>query len=230
MIRDDAHRLLVIAVPKTGSTATHEALERALSRRMPHGQEWDYHATALEVRTSVGEETWSRYTTAAFVRDPWSRFVSGYKHYTSGEVESFASFCRAFEAGDFAERIHFRPQVHFVCDEEGALMVDELGRYETLEADLHSLGRRVGLDIPSMRWLGVTSRLPYLSEVRHLPLKATVKNVLRYARARIQDRLRPRVASETWRAYYREPDARDLVRRVYADDFETLGYDDADPR
>ena len=230
MIRDDAHRLLVIAVPKTGSTATHEALERALGRRIPHGQEWDYHATALEVRDVVGEGTWSRYTTAAFVRDPWARFVSGYRHYTEGDVASFASFCRDFESRGFAERIHFRPQVRFVCDEDGAVMVDELGRYESLEADLRRLGDRVGLAIPSLRWLGVTSRLPYLSELRHLPLRVSLKNVLRYGKARVESRLRPRAPSDAWRAYYAASDARDCVRRFYADDFATLGYDDADPR
>lgn len=97
----------------------------------------------------------------AFVRNPWDRLVSCYRDKVNGEAMDFTGLDRergvahclarfdSIRAGmsfeEFVEAVaaipdeeadeHFRSQHRFVCDRNGALAVDFLGRFESLEAD-----------------------------------------------------------------------------------------------
>ena len=97
----------------------------------------------------------------AFVRDPWDRLVSCYRDKVRGEAKDFTGFDRergvahclarfeSIRAGmtfeEFVDAVaeipdeeadeHFRSQHRFVCDRAGEVVVDLLGRFESLEAD-----------------------------------------------------------------------------------------------
>jgi hypothetical protein len=103
---------------------------------------------------------------AALVRNPYDRLVSGF-HYlknhttsardqawaraTLGGIGDFAAFLGALEDPRFRTRVlhwlHFLPQWYFLCDRDGRLLVDELGRLEAFDAFAASLGRRLGLPL-----------------------------------------------------------------------------------
>jgi hypothetical protein len=97
------------------------------------------------VRDYVGEEVWRSYFKFAFDRNPWDRQVSWYlyKTKTKRARPSFESFM-----ADRA-RAYVTNYAQYTID--GALAVDFVGRYESLEDDLNralelaGAGRRVSV-------------------------------------------------------------------------------------
>lgn len=105
----------------------------------------------------------------AFVRNPYDRLVSAF-HYLSkggmnqedqrdsveyvGEYQGdFRRFVLHALAGPEPPRIfrqiHLRPQVDWLCDEYGRIMVDYLGNCESIESAYGELKRRLGVALPA---------------------------------------------------------------------------------
>ncbi len=101
------------------------------------------HLTAAEMRANDADGLWASYFSFAFVRNPWDRMVSEFlwrKRLEPKRVSfpDFEMFLDAVEHGWDFEDDDFRhtlPQKKFVADSDGLLLVDFLGRYETLHAD-----------------------------------------------------------------------------------------------
>jgi hypothetical protein len=97
------------------------------------------HMPASLVRTYVGEKVWRDYYKFAFDRNPWDRQVSWYFYKTKSKRRrpSFERFmqdrCRAY-MNNYA-----------LYTEGGALAVDFVGRYESLDADLNTVLKQIGV-------------------------------------------------------------------------------------
>ena len=88
----------------------------------------------------------------SFVRNPWDRFVSAY--FCQNHVEmSRAGFNRFIQAAVLAperypvagiNRTHFLPQWHFLLDNDDAIGVDFIGKYESLREDWSYICNKVG--------------------------------------------------------------------------------------
>lgn len=126
------------------------------------------HKTALEIRERT-EEPWDEFFKFCFVRNPWDRFVSGYTYYVQSVSSvlsrfsftqehqkrtsilgkqiaasgGFRDFCLNLDSYDLD--LHFDPQVDYVTDTEGELIVDYVGRFENLSHDLAEICRRIGI-------------------------------------------------------------------------------------
>src|SRR5690606_33093610 len=89
----------------------------------------------------------AEYFKFAFVRNPWDRVVSMYKWHGFHQICSFRSFVAHELTGWLWRNKHWfvRPQCDFVCDDDGRLLVDYVGRYETLQADFDVVCERLGL-------------------------------------------------------------------------------------
>jgi hypothetical protein len=82
------------------------------------------------VRAYVGDEVWRSYFKFAFDRNPWDRQISWYFYKTKSKATrpSFERF--------MASRRRAYVDNHEIYMDDGAMAVDFLGRYESLDADL----------------------------------------------------------------------------------------------
>jgi sulfotransferase famil protein len=97
------------------------------------------HMPAATVRGYVGEEVWRSYFKFAFDRNPWDRQVSWYLYKTKSKPKrpSFERF--------MASRRRAYVNNHEIYMLDGALAVDFVGRYESLEQDLNEALRLAGV-------------------------------------------------------------------------------------
>ena len=115
------------------------------------------HAHATEVRDALPAEIFGEFYKFAFARNPWDWQVSLYNfalkdptHHQHELMKSLGGFEKYLE---WRVNEELRLQKDFVVDERGELIVDFVGRYETLERDFNEVCARVGAG----------SRLPHLN-------------------------------------------------------------------
>lgn len=149
---------IFIHVPKAAGTSVNHALYgRTLG-----------HYSALEI-----EKTFPRLFDEAFtftlVRNPWDRVLSAYNFAKQGKTETmgvyrpqqyqipeFESFER-FLLEWLPERnlmeldFIFQPQNHFVCESSGAVMVDFVGKVESIDVDILKVSKKIGKNIDVFR-------------------------------------------------------------------------------
>ena len=97
--------------------------------------------------------------TFSFVRNPYDRLYSSYKFLQTGGMNehdkvAFQKYLSKFsDFEDFVlnglnneiiyEIIHFVPQSEFICNKNGEILVDFVGRFENLNDDLNSISRKI---------------------------------------------------------------------------------------
>ncbi len=149
-----AQKAIFIHVPKVaGTSINHAVYGRTLG-----------HYSALEIRRAFPRLYQDAFT-FAFVRDPWERVYSAYcfakkgqtesmgihnpEQYQIPEFETFESFVfdwldkKNIADLDFV----FQPQHAFVCDSDGQVMVDFLGRLENIDTDMQEVAKLLGRPI-----------------------------------------------------------------------------------
>jgi hypothetical protein len=164
MILSHRHRFIFFAVPKTGTHAVRFALREHLGEtdeeqvqlfvqrtlpypeiaRIQHGHiRWD------EIRRVLPDEVWDGYFKFAFVRNPWARFVSYcafmYRHIDAFGRDPRGLMHQVLDDPAHRQRIVFQPQHQFICDAGGTIMVDHVGRQETMQASYDAIADRIGL-------------------------------------------------------------------------------------
>ena len=142
---------IMIHIPRTAGVSVTTTLFGGLA-----GGHWDAEA----YRFVIGDKLFSRYFKFCFVRNPWDRLVSAFHHLPQSrwpedrewaarhlsEFESFGDFVRRWlTPSNAVKKVHFKPQCDFVCLEDGALAVDKVYRYETLEKDFREVAERLGV-------------------------------------------------------------------------------------
>src|SRR5207249_6515132 len=147
MISHD-HRCIFIHIERTGGTS----VELALS-----GFDWwvkwcrkEKHLTATAAIALYGRETWNRYLTFTFVRNPWDLVVSCYEffHVRLGGTLAFRDYVLAAAvpgapaADPTSGWTHSgwwqrsgKSQLDWITDGKDAVLVDFVGRFERLQED-----------------------------------------------------------------------------------------------
>ncbi|MCP4415557.1 MAG: sulfotransferase family protein [Chloroflexi bacterium] len=147
-----------IHINKTAGTS----IEKALAIQFRH-------RTALEVIEELGYELWEKKFTFTFVRNPWDRVVSHY-HYrlASNQTDlranpiSFKEWVkRTYRDKDphyFNNPKMFMPQIEWITNSQGDILVDFIGHFENLQTDFELVCAK----------LGRNAVLPYLKKSRRI--------------------------------------------------------------
>jgi len=122
------------------------------------------HAAARQVVAELGEESYGSYFSFAFIRNPWDWQVSLYnymlkntKHHQHELVKDFGSF-EEYIRWRCAEEV--RSQRDFIYSDKGVLLVDFVGRFETLSKDFQQICSRIGISTTLPR-VNVSSTASY---------------------------------------------------------------------
>ena len=141
------HQCIFIHIPKAAGTSIRSNLG-ALSKTRDH--------FGYDVYQAYNPIRFECYFKFSFVRNPWDRLVSVYEYLRQGgngksdsalseQVRmygTFNQFANNVLTGQGTQLIKLlRPQVSYLCNPEGELMVDFVGRFESLEADFRHVTR-----------------------------------------------------------------------------------------
>ncbi|MBF9060155.1 gamma-glutamyl kinase [Rhodobacterales bacterium HKCCSP123] len=152
-------RLVVLSVPKTGTTALEEALAPhadALIRNPPEKK----HVTARRYRNQLAPFFENRggrkMETVAVIREPLDWLGSWYRHRARAQIAgsaastaglSFERFVEGWLSDPEPEFARVGRQSRFVSDDRGEVMVDHLFRYEAMEEAVSFLAERLDREI-----------------------------------------------------------------------------------
>jgi len=144
---EDSYRVIFVHVPKTGG----RAIIRSLFGVFPCGHD------PLVKYFHADSQKYFSYYKCAIVRNPWDRLVSAYFYLMNGGISAndiefrdaylkryrnFRAFVFGLAGNEYGMQkwTHFRPQSYYICNREGRIAVDYLGRYEELECAFHVIG------------------------------------------------------------------------------------------
>lgn len=182
MLISRSRKFLFIHIQKTGG----RSLSHLLKAEAPDTQPYlGTHDHAFWAKHLLANE-WNDYFKFAFVRNPWDRLVSWYvmimqktKRYhemhrgnvplrlwqyvlgNSSNFEEFILNCtKAIDDIDGKKSFVYN-QLDYISDECGDIIVDYVGKYETLEADVEHVLHKLGLNYQHMPHLNKSRRQHY---------------------------------------------------------------------
>lgn len=179
----------------------------------------------------LSRELFESYLTFSVVRNPWARAVSTYRYLDANE--SFSDFVenrltQSLAAGeDNMDFWFFRPQIDYVTDGRGEIIVDHILRFENLGEEFKRVKAAIGLETP-LRHVNKSEPGTIRSETTAgtVALRGTVltviKGYLATARRRI-GALNARTTGKSWRDFYDEH-TRSKIAELYAGDIAAFGY------
>ena len=146
----DKNRCIFVHIPKAAGSSIEQS-HLFDDQREKTGEYVGGHATAEEFRLHDPGK-FEEYYKFTFVRNPYARLLSAYIYchkgganpegkriketYFEGTPLDFHAFCLEQLSPEMIEDVvHLRPQWHFLCDENGELRVDFVGRVESFKAD-----------------------------------------------------------------------------------------------
>ena len=110
------------------------------------------HLLAWQVRDEVGRDVFGAYYKFAFVRNPWDRIVSQFAYMQQRPdlmeylgMESGTEFKSYLELIRLKDHVQWSPQVRFLLDQDGSILVDRIGRLETFNEDCRQIFLALGL-------------------------------------------------------------------------------------
>lgn len=171
------YRFIFIHIPKTGGTSLAEPSFQG-GKGVLSGVlgEHDYaragHIRAVGLKQRMGGQ-WDNYFKFAFVRNPWDRMVSLYHYFLQNPEKQASDIGKRIAAcsdfTDFCSRLdeleldpHFDEQISYLIDFQGNMLVDYVGRYETLDRDYKDICARLGLPVMSLPHYRQSSHHHYL--------------------------------------------------------------------
>jgi hypothetical protein len=218
---------LYVHIPKTGG----QSVEQFFMNRL--GLDWDADREVLLLQANedpsrgteklahlsaseyvdgayLSREDFSGFFKFSFVRNPWSRILSEYRYRNYFHHRSFRDFVlnKLPEPGWDDQYRHVMPQYDMLHDRDGNLLVDFVGRFESLQQDFDRVAKILGLDDPA---------LPHRnkSDKKSRDLRRKIRNIL-YVNG--ENRLHSM-------ADFYDDETREAVAHYYRKDIETFGYE-----
>lgn len=171
MILSNRYAFLYVHIAKTGGTSVRAALRRLrwhdpyyaaqlVCSRLSHltghriAAKFPRHAKIICAQEMLPRELFESLFKFAFVRNPWDLQVSSYHHLKREKPHlvggrSFESFLRwkldPERPYQYDIDTSITPLTDYLCGLHGELLVDYIGRYESLHEDFATVCRRIGI-------------------------------------------------------------------------------------
>ena len=155
-----------VHIPRTAGGSLRVALHRA-NGIPPKGSR--QHEPAFIVRDRLGEQH-DDYFVFSFVRNPWDRLWSLYKFMIQrGKVKcSFDQFLLGKDIHHYYNEYHSlvlptqrKPQMDWLVDDRGEIIVDFVGKYENLNSDLKTICKKIGIPNSHLQQTHTTAKRSY---------------------------------------------------------------------
>jgi hypothetical protein len=155
------------------------------------------------------QQDFSDYFTFSFVRNPWTRILSEYRYRNYFQHRNFKDFVlnKIPPPGLDDKYRHVMPQYDMLYDKQGNLLVDFVGRFESLQQDFDRVCEKIGLE---------NSGLPHRnrSDKKSRDVKRKIRNLVFMNGENGHRELNDFYDDET----------RDAVAKYYKTDIETFDY------
>lgn len=138
----DQFKCIFIEVPKTASTSVRAILG---SPPRPHLNIW-------QISQEVDRDRFNGYFKFGFVRNPWDRAVSLYERREGLQLRNRMTFGEFIDWMRLASSTCMHPvphryQLDWFVNPHGDVIVDFIGRYESLERDWARVANRLGIGV-----------------------------------------------------------------------------------
>jgi len=137
-------RFIFIHINKTGGSSVEKALNIPFE-----------HKTALEKIGEIGRDSWDKKLTFTVVRNPWDKVVSHYYYRVKTNQTGLRD--NPVEFKEWVKRTYgkkdsfyydkprmFMPQIEWITDENGKVLVDEIIHFENLGNEFNALLKKLG--------------------------------------------------------------------------------------
>lgn len=164
----------------------------------------------------ISPDCFNDYFKFSFIRNPWSRTVSFYRYTKYSRIVAFEYFVKKVLPDLIKEQNWFYgSQYDFVYD-ENRLMIDFLGRYESLDEDFEKLCKRLDIENEGLPHINKSSR-ETKNEVKKMvsKFKRKLHRIMRYGKDEVN--------SSDYKDYY-DRDLIRLVEEIYHKDIEAFEY------
>ncbi len=193
--------------------------------------DFPHHIKAAALKERIPEEMFNTYYKFGFVRNPWDWQVSLYNY--MAKEKSHPQHALITGMKNFDEYIDWRInkdlhlQKEFFYDKEGKLLMDYIGKYETLREDFNKICERIHVkaSLPHMKKSKDADNLlkKYSDQAVNLVYK-TVNRVSQKIHINASlPALDQRKKSESYLKYYNE-ETIDKIYEAFKEDIETFGY------
>ncbi|MGD9265212.1 MAG: sulfotransferase family 2 domain-containing protein [Lysobacterales bacterium] len=181
MLISDSHKFIFLRMRKVASRSMRAILQPLCIPR-PAGRlqhvlsrarlVWDYHDYVFRAHDSIlaakrrmPAENFNNYFKFAFVRNPWERLVSEYEFILRNPRHG--RYQRVKQLGGFADFIRMQVprkdayQLNMLCDQRGNMLMDFVGKLETLDEDWRTVCSHIGIAHQTLPRENVSDRKPY---------------------------------------------------------------------
>ena len=151
----ESRKAMFIHVPKAAGTSIIKAFTQGDVCKGMSDPFRGYTAPAQYYKHFFGDQFFNSVYKFAFVRNPWDRLLSAYSYLERmnwlkylGKTGSFKNFVKNWITKKrLYKDVHLIPQHYFICDSNGKLLVDYLGRFETLNDDIQAISNQINFNI-----------------------------------------------------------------------------------
>lgn len=165
MLISDSHEFIFLHIRKSAGGSIKRPLQiHSLPRpndlfsklKSRIGLEKDYHhfrfrqhATILDVKKVLPSEIFDRYFKFAFVRNPFTRLISEYEYIK--RTTDHGRNKKVLAMNSFKDYILYQStrfdahQVNMLCDQNGTVLMDYIGKFENLQKDWDYVCNKIGL-------------------------------------------------------------------------------------